>query len=316
VVEPPPFIVIIIGPTATGKSILAARLAVAFEGEVVGVDSVQVYKGVDAASGKPTRAVREAVRHHLIDVADPRIDFSAGDFSRLARKAVEDIHRRGKLPVLAGGTGLYLRAVLRGLADMPGRNDKLRKVLSGLEERRGEGSLYFMLEHLDPEWAKGLSSRDTQRIVRALEVALVTGRPLSEWVAKQPFQEDIYPSIKIGLRLPQDVLTARIETKVEEFFDCGLVEEVGRLLEAGIPREANCFKALGYREVLRYLSGEMSLDETKTLVKANTRRYSKRQLTWFRREPGVSWFELGENPEVQYAGVEALVTRARSSRES
>ena len=172
-----------------------------------------------------------------------------------------------------------------------------------------------MLQHLDREWATGVSPKDTQRIVRALEVALVTGRPLSEWVAMQPFQEDIYPSIKIGLTLPQDTLTARIDAKVDEFFDCGLVEEVRGLLEAGIPRDANCFKALGYREVLRYLGGEMSLGETKTLVKANTRRYAKRQLTWFRREPGVSWFDMGKNPEVQYASVEALVTRARSSRE-
>ena len=185
--EAPSFIVIIIGPTATGKSALAARIAGALDGEIVGVDSVQVYKGLDAASGKPASGIREAVRHHLIDVSDPRVDFSAGDFSGLARKAVEDIHRRGKLPVLAGGTGLYLRALLRGLADMPGRHEKLRNVLSTWAGRRSEESLHHMLQLLDPEWARGLSPRDTQRIVRAVEVALVTGRPLSEWVATQPF---------------------------------------------------------------------------------------------------------------------------------
>ncbi len=294
----------IVGPTATGKSDLAAHLARRLDGEIVGVDSVQVYRGLDAGTGKPPLSVRREIPHHLIDIADPGRDFSAGDYARLAERAIAEIVARGRRPILAGGTGLYLRALLRGLADMPPRQPRLRSALQRWGERRGEGSLHRMLRELDPITAARLSPRDGQRVVRAIEVALATGRPLSEEIATSPFGPDRFGAVKVGLKMPWGALTARIEARVDAFFERGIVEEVRGLLAAGVPPGANCFKALGYREVLRHLEGRTSLEETVALVKGNTRRYAKRQMTWFRREPGLIWYDVGERAEEIFADIE------------
>jgi len=309
VAETPPFLIVVVGPTAVGKSALAAHLARRFGGEVIGVDSGQVYQGLDAATDKPPAALRSEIPHHLVDVADPRRDFSAGDFVRLAARAIDEIHGRRRRAVLAGGTGLYLRALLRGLAEMPPRHAGLRAALAIWERRRGEGSLHRMLTALDPAAAERLSPRDRQRIVRALEVALVAGRPLSRLVAESPFGEDRYRSVKIGLTAPWEILKPRIEARVGRFFALGLVEEVRRLIASGVPRSANCFKALGYREVLQHIDGARGLPETMTLVKANTRRYAKRQMTWFRREPDVIWFAVGEHPMERSDAIDEIVAR-------
>jgi len=316
VAEPGVRIIVIVGPTATGKSSLAAHLAARLGGEIIGFDSMQVYRGLDAGTAKPPASVMREIPHHLIDIADPGVDFSAGDFARLAGTAIGEIAARGRSPILAGGTGLYLRALMRGLAEMPRRNARLRSALASMLRTRGEGHLHRMLVLLDPGRARELSPRDTQRVVRALEVAYETGRPQSAWVAGQPFGPDRYPACKVGLTMPWPLLTARIEARVERMFASGLVEEAASLLRAGVPRSANCFKALGYREILPYLSGSAGLVATKTLVKANTRRYARRQLTWFRREPGVVWFELGERPEECYPRIEAEIARQESARES
>ena len=269
------------------------------------MDSAAVYRGFDAATAKPPASLRAEIPHHLIDVADPRRDFSAGDYARLAGAAIDRIHAAGRRAVLVGGTGLYLRVLMRGLAEMPRRNAALRDALVRWEVRRGEGSLHRMLASLDPSTAQRLAPRDRQRIVRAVEVIFVTGRPMSSLIAASPFGEEMYPSAKIGLMMSWRLLTARIEARVEEFFAAGLVEEVRGLLGAGVPRGANAFKALGYREVLAHLDGKLSLEETLALVKLSTRRYARRQLTWFRREPGVVWFELGDRPEERFAEIEA-----------
>lgn len=307
-----------VGPTASGKSRLAARLARRLHGEIVGADSIQVYRGLNAASDKPPAALREEIPHHLIDVQDPAVDFSAGDYARLAGSAIRRIHGRGRIPVVAGGTGLYIRALLRGLADLPGRQPGLRERLLAWESRRGEGALHGMLRVLDPPTAGRLSPRDGQRIVRALEVVLASGRPLSQQLAERPFGEEAYRSVKIGITLPWDTLIRRIEERVDGFFAQGLLGEVQDLLDSGVPPTANCFKALGYREVLRHRAGDAGYEETVALVKANTRRYARRQLTWFRREPGLRWYELGEDPAGQYAEIEAYIderVRAEESRD-
>lgn len=300
-------IVVIVGPTATGKSDLALAVARRFGGEIVGVDSAQVYRGLDAATGKPSRADRASIPHHLIDVADPGSDFSAGDYARLAEEAIDRIRSAGRLPVLAGGTGLYLRALLRGLADLPRRDAAVRDALRIWAARRDPSALHRMLGALDPQAASALPLRDTQRIVRAIEVVLATGRPYSAGVAAQPFTADRFDAIKIGLLASRDILGARIDRRVQAFFDAGLIVEVRRLLDAGVPLSANSLKALGYREVFAHLRGEIGLEETVALVKRNTRRYAKRQLTWFRREPGVVWFEFREHPEERFADIEKAI---------
>lgn len=311
-----PLLILVAGPTATGKTEVAARLARRFPGEIVGADSIQVYRGLDAASAKPPQDLRREIPHHLIDIQDPSVDFSAGDYAREAGRAIAGILVRGRRPIVAGGTGLYIRALLRGLAGLPRRQPGLRRALSIWEARRGPGALHGMLQVLDPPTAERIPPADRQRIVRALEVALTSGRPLSEEIARRPFGEEAYRTVKIGLTAPWGILTPRIEARVESFFARGLLEEVERLLEAGVPSSANCFKALGYREALRHRAGEAGYEETVALVKANTRRYARRQLTWFRKEPGIRWFELGEDPAAHHAGIEAYVEERLRAEES
>lgn len=311
-----PTLLVVVGPTASGKSALAAGLARRFDGEVIGADSVQVYRGLDAGSDKPPPEVREEIPHHLIDVQDPEQDFSAGDYARRAAGAIGEIAARGRRPIVAGGTGLYVRALLRGLVDMPGRDAELRRRLDRWESRRGAGALHGMLAVLDPATAERLAPADRQRIVRAIEVALASGRPLSEHIAGQPFARERYPSIKVGLTVPPALLGARIDERVERFFREGLVEEVRSLLARGVPRSANCFKALGYREVLRHISGDLGIEQTVALVKANTRRYARRQIAWFRSEQDVRWFEAREPAADLHAAIEVHVAERLRAEES
>jgi tRNA dimethylallyltransferase len=294
-----PAILVVVGPTAVGKSEFALLACARFGGEIVSVDSMQVYRGLDAATSKPGPGERARVPHHGLDIADPGEDFSMGDFVRTARKAIQEIRARGRLPVLVGGTGLYLRALLRGMADAPGRAPGLRERLNALALKRGVPRLHRMLRRLDPETAARLPENDRQRIVRALEVRCTARRPLSALLRDAPFGAGPYDPVIIGLDMDRARLYARIEARVDGFFRAGLVEEVRGLLAAGRPAAANAFKALGYKQVVGFLRGECDLDEAIALTKRQTRRYAKRQWTWFRKEPGVSWFTLdpdGPNP--------------------
>ena len=311
-------IVVIVGPTAAGKSDLAVAIARRFGGEIIGADSAQVYRGLDAATGKPPRADREAIAHHLIDVADPAVDFSAGDYERLARAAIARVAAAGRLPIVVGGTGLYLRALLRGLTELPRRDGPIRAALLAWAGRRDAAALHRMLHALDPEAARALPAKDTQRIVRAIEVVLASGRAYSALVAAQPFAADRYRAIKIGITAPREVLVRRIEDRVDAFFGEGdLVAEVRGLLASGVPAAANSLKALGYREVMAHLLGGEDLPGTVALVKRNTRRYAKRQLTWFRREPDVVWYAFRERPEERFAEiVDAIALRMEAPGES
>lgn len=281
----------IVGPTAVGKSAFALRACERFGGELVSVDSMQVYRGLEAATSKPTAEERARVPHHGIDLADPGQDFSMGDFVRAAERAIEGIQSRGRLPVLVGGTGLYLRGLLRGVAEAPRRAPRLRARLDSLARRRGVPWLHRMLRRVDPATASRLPERDRQRIARALEVFFTARRPLSSLIGESPFGEDRYEAVKIGLSMRREDLHRRIDARVGGFFERGLVEEAGRLLSAGCPPSANAFKALGYREAISVLRGERTLEDAVALTRRNTRRYAKRQWTWFRKEPGVVWFE-------------------------
>lgn len=295
-----PLVLAVVGPTAVGKSEFALRLCARFRGELLSVDSMQVYRGLDAGTSKPDRIERRRAVHHGIDLALPGEDFSLGDFVRYAERTIAAIRQRRQLPVLVGGTGLYFRGLLRGIVDAPRRDAAIRKRLDESARRQGSEHLHRMLQRVDAEAARRLGPRDRQRLVRALEVFFATRRGLSEWIRESPFGPDRYDAIKIGLNMDREVLYRRIDARVERFFAGGLIEEVRGMLAGGSPSSANAFKALGYRECLGYLAGESPLDETVALTKRNTRRYAKRQLTWFRSEQEVVWFHLDPDDEDRF----------------
>lgn len=287
-----PALLVVVGPTAVGKSELALLACERFGGEIVSVDSMQVYRGLDRGTSKPDHLALHRAPHHGIDLAGPGEDFSLGDFVRHAEAAITSIRTRRRLPVLVGGTGLYLRGLLKGIVDLPRRDETLRARLRVLAERRGTAWLHRLLARVDPEAAARLGPGDGQRLVRALEVCIAARRGLSDLIRESPFGQDRFAAVKIGLSMDREMLYRIIDERVERFFAEGLVEEVRRLVEAGSPTSANAFKALGYRESLRHLEDGSSLAETIALTKRNTRRYAKRQWTWFRKEEGVTWFEI------------------------
>jgi len=285
-------LLVVVGPTAVGKSELALLACGRFDGEIVSVDSMQVYRGLDRGTAKPGPGQLRRAPHHGIDLGEPGQDFSLGDFVRHAETAIATIRGRGRLPVLVGGTGLYLRGLLKGIVDLPRRDETLRSRLRAISDRRGPEALHRLLARVDPAGAMRLPPRDRQRLVRALEVYYAARRGLGDLIGEAPFGPDRYATVKIGLSMTREALYRIIDARVEGFFAAGLLDEVRGLLAAGCPGAANAFKALGYRESLRHLQGELSLAEAIELTKRNTRRYAKRQWTWFRREEGVAWFDL------------------------
>jgi tRNA dimethylallyltransferase len=288
-VRPVPLTLIaIVGPTGTGKTELAVELAERIGGEIVGCDALQVYRGFDRATAKPSLEQRRRARHHLIDFADPCFDFSLAEYVHLADRAIRDIHSRDRVPLVVGGTGMYLRGLLRGVVDAPERDDALRARLRGMARRFGAPRLHRWLSGLDPGSAGRLPVRDTQRIVRALEIALSGGPTWSERLRSGgtwSSGEERYRALKIVLDMGRERLARRLDDRVGAFFDAGLVEEVRELLSAGVPATANAFKAIGYREVLAALSSGIDPASVVDEVRRSTRRYAKRQRTWFRGEP-------------------------------
>lgn len=307
-------LVLVVGPTAVGKSDFALRLAGRIQGDLVSADSMQVYRGLDAATAKPDTAARARVPHHLLDLVDPGTDFSMGDFVRHAESAIAGILARGRAPIVVGGTGLYVRALLRGMAEAPQRTPRLRARLQALASRRGLPFLHRMLRRVDPDTAARLPARDRQRILRALEVRFAAGRPLSAVLREQPFGAERYDAIKIGLTMERDRLEARIAARVDAFFARGLVEEVRGLLAAGYPEDANAWKAIGYREARAFVEGEISLAEARRRTVLETRRYAKRQRTWFRKEPGVAWFTVDPKAPDPFAAPLAHAAAAWNGR--
>jgi tRNA dimethylallyltransferase len=285
-----PVLVIVLGPTAVGKSRVAVDLALRFGGEVVSGDSIQVYRGFDIGTDKPTAEVRRGVPHHLIDVVGPEVQFTAADFVREALAAARGIAARRRLPIVAGGTGLYLKALCDGLFPGPGRNPELRAALEAEAREKGLETLFRRLEAVDPEYARKVRGRDQVRIVRALEVYASTGRPISEHFRATESPVKGRTVVRLGLRLERAELCARIDARVDRMFAHGLVDEVRGLLERGVPATAPPFRALGYSHVLRHLRGEIGRDEAAALTKTDTRHYAKRQMTWFRKMAGVVWF--------------------------
>jgi tRNA dimethylallyltransferase len=303
---------VILGPTGTGKSAVAVAVAERIGGEIVGCDALQVYRGFDAATAKPSRAERERVRHHMIDEVDPSVDYTLADWVRGAERAIADVAERGRTPIVAGGTGMYLRGLLLGVIDAPPRRPELRLRLSRLSERRGTARLHRWLVRLDPRSAARIAPGDGQRIVRALELAL-TGEPWGERLARDGTWAggaERYPAAKFGLDLDRELLGRRLAERVDSFFDRGLVAEAQRLLAGGVPPRANAWKAIGYREVLAAILRGEDPEATRELVVRATRRFAKRQRTWFRSEAGVTWLDAVLGPD---ALAEAIVERWRGT---
>ncbi len=292
-------LIAIAGPTASGKSHLAIRLALAVGGEIVNCDSIQLYRGFDIGAAKPSPEELSTVPHHLIDVLDPNEESNAGQWARLAAGVIGGIGARGKVPIVAGGTGFYLRALLGGLAPGPERNPELRVRLARREERRG-GFLHRLLRRLDPLTAARIHPNDLNKLTRAVEICLSTGQPASALFAGGRGGLQGYRALKLVLEPPRDALHQAIEARTLSMWEHGLACEVGQLLDAGVPPSAKPFESLGYKEALAYLQDRMSRDEAMDRTMIGTRQYAKRQLTWFRREPDAIWLSgFGHDPSVE-----------------
>ena len=287
-------LVAIVGPTAAGKSALALALARERSGEIVGCDSLQVYRGLDIGSAKATAVEQAAVPHHLLDFVDPDQAFSAADNARRARAALADIAGRGRLAVVAGGTGLYLRALLQGLFEGPSRDDRLRERLERVAARRGDPRLHRMLAAVDPEAAARIAPRDRVRVIRALEVFLSTRRPLSEHHRAGSDALRGHEVLVVGLDPPRAALRAAVERRTDDMLARGLLAEVRGLLARGYGPELRPLRAIGYRQAVAVVRGEMEGDEARRAIVAETMRYAKRQMTWFRHQTRATWFPAPE----------------------
>lgn len=285
---------VILGPTAVGKSALGMRLAEQLDGEIVNADALQVYRGFDVGTAKPTAEERRRVRHHLIDILDPHEQFSAGDFARRARQAIEDIGQRSKVPIVVGGSGLYLRALLEGIAEIPPVDPRLTDYLRRRLGAEGLARQRLGLTLLDPETANRLASGDTQRTLRALAVALGTGRPLAAWIAERPYGRQPLPALRIGLTLPRAILYDRIADRVRSMVQEGWVEEVVELLDRGLSPSLPAFQAIGYRQLAGVARGRTTLEEAIAETIRATTRFAKRQATWYRNEKNITWFSADE----------------------
>jgi len=284
----------IVGPTASGKSRLGIALARVFHGEIVGCDALQVYRQMDIGTAKVTPEEREGVPHHMLDVAGPDREFSAGDYQRQARMALREISGRDRLPIVVGGSGFYLRALIDGLFEGPERSEELRARMRAIIQRKGTNTLHRFLERIDPESAARIASNDADRIIRACEIHLISGKNMSWWQNQPRDALTGYRWLKIGIDMPRELLYQRINLRVERMFESGLPDETRRLLEI-YPATCPAFKAIGYRQAIEYLAGQLTLTQAIESTQMESRRYAKRQLTWFRADREIIWMRAGDD---------------------
>lgn len=288
-----------LGPTGSGKSDLALHIARRLDGEIVNFDSLQVYHGFDIGTAKMPEAERRDVAHHMLDVVSPAEHFTAGDYARLARAALQEIATRGRTPVMVGGTGLYLRAVLSGMSRGPARDLAIRERLERRAEKRPL-SLHRILSRLDPTAAARIHSNDKKKIIRALEVRLLQGRSITDLFLEGRDPLTGFRPIKIGLNPPRESLNRTLDRRTRRIFDSGLIEEVQGLLARGVPSDAKPFESIGYKQALLVLDGRLTIQQAIESTQLDTRQYAKRQVTWFRKEDDVQWLEgYGGDPDIQ-----------------
>jgi tRNA dimethylallyltransferase len=311
-----PRVVAIVGPTATGKSALAIALAHRFDGEVVSCDSTAVYRRFDIGTDKVPLAARQGVPHHLIDVADPTEEYSAARYARDASAAIRDITARGRVPILVGGTGLYYRALTRGFFPGPARDMATRARLERIAERRGVERLHAVLHRVDPASAERVHPRDRKRLIRALEVYLLTGRPLTTHFAETQAPLPEYDVVSFALQIPPELTAARVAARVDAQFQQGLLDEIRGILASGIPETAHPFTGLVYRQALEHLHGVRDEAATRALIVRENRKYSRRQLIWFRKEPNLQWIHAAGELESTREDVARVLAALEISRDA
>lgn len=296
-------LVVVLGPTGAGKSELAVALAESFCGEIVNCDSVQVYRGLDIGTAKLPLPARRGISHHLIDIVGPREDLTAGAYARLARQTLFEIVRRGRVPIVVGGTGFYLRALLHGLSPAPGRDENLRARLGRIAARR-PAALHRLLQSKDSRAAARIHPNDLQKLIRALELTYLEGQPASAIQSRPRDALEGFAVLKLGLAPERNLLYARLNCRSERMFREGLLQEVAGLLDSGVMPDVKSLQSLGYKQAISVLKGSLSVEDAIRECQARTRQYAKRQLTWFRAEPDIVWLPgFGSDAEIQRQAV-------------
>lgn len=300
-----PLLVVVLGPTASGKTALSLALAERFRGEIISCDSVAAYREFEIGTAKPALEDRKRIPHHMIDVVAPTDFLTAGDYSRLARATLHEIHERGHLPIVAGGTGLYLRAMLEGLFSGPPRSEELRRRLRERAQERGPQYLHRMLLRLDPAAAQAIHSNDVPKIIRAIEVCIASRRRMTDlWRHGRDVLQG-FRILRLGLNPERGVLYQRINLRAQQMFELGLAEETRALLARY--GHSPVFNSLGYKQAVQYLRGELALEQAIARAQQAHRNYAKRQMTWFRREQDVHWFDgFGDDSTVQQQSIEVV----------
>ena len=304
--QSPPRIIVVCGPTGIGKTRIALDLAQALRGEIIGADSMQIYRQMDIGTAKPTPEEQERVPHHMVDMINPDIPYDAARYARDAGKVILELHGRGMVPVVAGGTGLYIKALIYGLFNSRPPDPDIRRNLERLADTRGSAYLHAELAVCDPAAAAGIHNNDRFRIIRALETYQTTGRPMSDHQREHRFAQPRFRAFKIGLTMPREDLYARIDRRVDQMVAEGLPDEVRGLLARGYGADLKSMQSIGYRHMIDYLHNGVDWEETLRLLKRDTRRYAKRQFTWFRADPDIVWITPDEI-EAQLPAIESFL---------
>jgi tRNA dimethylallyltransferase len=300
-------LVVILGPTASGKSALAISLAERLHAEILACDSTQLYRHFDIGTAKVPVGAQHDIPHHLVDLIEPQEVFTAGDYRRRAEEVLADLRLRKKLPIVVAGTGLYLRALLEGLSEAPARSEDLRERLRRKSEQHGPEHLHRVLAHLDHETAARIAPRDMPKIIRAIEMRILVGKSVGEIHSSGRAPLEGYDVRKIGLLPLREALYARIDARVESMLEAGWLDEVRQLIASGVPADAKPFQFIGYSELRAHLEGRLTLADAVAQIQQATRRFAKRQLTWFRKEPNVTWLNnFGDDPAAISAAFESL----------
>jgi tRNA dimethylallyltransferase len=305
---------IIVGPTGVGKTDLSLMVAEKLPVEIVSADSRQIYRHLSIGTDKIADAIRKKILHHMIDICNPDEYFSAGMYSRIARKVIGEIQQRGKLPLVVGGSGFYISALVDGIFELDVHDNQVRAGLHERLRREGQEALYAELKKCDAEYAVKISHSDKQRTMRALEIYIVTGRSFSSWHERDTEPAPFKP-LMIGLTMERQILYERIEKRVEKMLEAGLMDEVQKLIHMGYRPGMNALNTVGYKEAFQYLQGELTFDEMVDLIKRNSRRYAKRQLTWFRRDTRIRWIEASRRTVLRRAANEIIKELSKAGQE-